>query len=680
MTSELSLLPIPALAIAPTEDANDALRALLGMEDVCVRDLATRYEVGWPGVPPLSGDTLPWHRAARGEEFEEEETWHDRVSGRTLQLRVRGLRWRETAVIALIDESEHVVEIERAHAGRALAAALLRADDLQGAARTVVDELRRALAPDAILAFAREPGETGLRLASSHGLAQVRSLFSPSAVLEAAVAAAAGCGRAWEIEDLARPESAGGVIARTLLENGIRSVIASPLCAGREAVGAVVLGWRRPGPAPPDARRLLGEVVPVAEIAFERGIARESRVRDLERRHAAEAALTVATGLGLPDLLRELLRRACAMTGARYGAAHALGAGGAPVHFVQVGIPEDLEAKIGRKPRLTGVFAEVARAGKPLRIPDLPHDPRFGGFPEHHPPMRSFAGAPMKLGAELLGMLYLADREDGAPFSQGDEDLLALLAGHAALAVAYAREAELVDERRRLLEDFAAAVAHDLRSPIQVLLIQARMLLAGSVADDVRVPVAALHRIERAGARLTRMVSDLLDVVRLEAGRLVVEAGRISLQDFLPPALRQLADLVGDHPIELTVEGPPDPIAGDAHRLEQILGNLVENAAKYGHPGTEIAVTARPCERGAVIVVRNSGPGIGPDDLPHVFDRYYRGAPSAAGAGGLGLGLFITKALVEAQGGRIWAESVPGEETSFLVELPRAPAGGEAPL
>jgi signal transduction histidine kinase len=123
---------------------------------------------------------------------------------------------------------------------------------------------------------------------------------------------------------------------------------------------------------------------------------------------------------------------------------------------------------------------------------------------------------------------------------------------------------------------------------------------------------------------------------------------------------------------------PPDfpPVTGDEERLTQVLSNLLSNAVKYSSPGTAISIRGSLDPAQVVVTVSDQGPGISPEDLPHVFDRFYRAVDAARRTKGAGLGLFLARAVVEAHNGRIWADSRPGEGTSISFGIPRA----ESPL
>ena len=224
-----------------------------------------------------------------------------------------------------------------------------------------------------------------------------------------------------------------------------------------------------------------------------------------------------------------------------------------------------------------------------------------------------------------------------------------------------------VSERRaleRMQEDFLAMVGHDLRSPLTALKGQAQLMKRRRAYSEQAVD-AILAQVDR----MDRLVADLADVVRLEAGRLELARAPIDLVELAREGVEQARLLSPRHPIR--VEAPEGPVAAvvDRHRLGQVLQNLLGNAVKYSPAGSEVAVRVSVEDGEARLSVADRGIGVARDQLPRLFERFYRAGVTGAPAG-LGLGLYISRMLVEAHGGRIWAQSAPGEGSTFTVALP----------
>jgi len=234
-----------------------------------------------------------------------------------------------------------------------------------------------------------------------------------------------------------------------------------------------------------------------------------------------------------------------------------------------------------------------------------------------------------------------------------------------------------IKELERLRKEWTSIVAHDLRQPLDAITMATGILpsLQESDREEQRV---MLQRIQSSTQNLTRMIDDLMDMSLLEANRLKLERSWVDPETATREAIERLRQGV-DNPIRVEVSGSPATWCVDAMRIEQVLANLLSNAAKYGEPGAPIDVRLDRKPDGVEIAVTNSGQGIDPEELPHLFDRFARSKTSrSSGVSGLGLGLYISKGIVEAHGGRIWAESVPGKSTTFHLSLPVAEARSKA--
>jgi len=232
---------------------------------------------------------------------------------------------------------------------------------------------------------------------------------------------------------------------------------------------------------------------------------------------------------------------------------------------------------------------------------------------------------------------------------------------------------------------FLATLSHELRGPLHAIALHADLILAGAAGTPDRARDAA-HAIARSAEALERIISDLLDVSAIIAGKISLKRRRVELQNVIGAALDAVRETALSKRIDLRLEADPavGPVIGDDTRLQQVVGNLLGNAVKFTSPGGEVVVLLDQADRFARIRVTDTGHGIAPDFLPHVFERFAQAdASSARAQGGLGLGLAIVRDLVRLHGGRVRAESHGrGTGASFTVELPlpdqRAAAlGGE---
>ncbi len=239
-------------------------------------------------------------------------------------------------------------------------------------------------------------------------------------------------------------------------------------------------------------------------------------------------------------------------------------------------------------------------------------------------------------------------------------------------------EDELVVTIRRLermreqREDFLRAVSHDLRNPLQVVLLQADRIARVAPENPALVrPVAALRF---AGRRMERMLRDLTDAARLEVGELRLARERVELRPFVEHLLEVEQGVLDSSRVEDQVDPSLPPLDVDPDRLDRILVNLLGNALKYSE--RSVRISAERDGDAVRIAIVDQGAGIPEADLPRIFERYYRGHRHEGE--GLGLGLFIVKGLVEAHGGRIRLESRQGVGTTFTVHLPIATGAGNA--
>ncbi len=228
-----------------------------------------------------------------------------------------------------------------------------------------------------------------------------------------------------------------------------------------------------------------------------------------------------------------------------------------------------------------------------------------------------------------------------------------------------------IKEGERIREEWTSIVAHDLRQPVAVITGYASQLVRQQDPASEVARRAAEH-ILACARQMNRMISDLLDSSRLEARRLTLQWQMVDLAELIATVVERSAEVTQGHSVHVTIATANLPrVRVDPSRIEQVMGNLLSNAARYSYEGTDIHVEVRRVDQEIEIVVANEGDGIAPDELGRLFTRFHRPSRPPGGAtGGLGLGLYITRGLVEAHGGRIWAESTPGQRTAFYVRLP----------
>jgi signal transduction histidine kinase/CHASE3 domain sensor protein len=335
-----------------------------------------------------------------------------------------------------------------------------------------------------------------------------------------------------------------------------------------------------------------------------------------------------------------------------------------------------------------GIIGQVVQTGYPSLTASVGGQQRGEAF--------SVAGAvsatPMKLASllilplqtrrEILGALLIAANDSERAMTDENLPLAELLAERAALAIENAKlYTEQVEARRkvedlsRLKDEFLSIASHELRTPVTSIKgytqLAKTLIREGDLTTSEEYLEIALDQIDR----MSRLILELLDVSRIETGRLEIRRDAIDWPAFVRDVVHRHHTAVSDRRFHLNLPSKTQRVVtGDRDRLEQVLGNLLENAVKYSPDGSDITVNVD--ERGDHIVtaVCDRGIGIPADEIHQVFERFHRGRQvSSTNYGGLGLGLYITRQIVERHSGTIWVESKEGSGTTFYFSLPTDP-------
>ncbi len=368
------------------------------------------------------------------------------------------------------------------------------------------------------------------------------------------------------------------------------------------------------------------------------------------RRALVEAGIAITSELSLDVVLQKLVRIAAELTDARYAALGVIGRGGRQLErFITHGISDGERAELGEPPRGRGVLGVLIDDARPLRLRDLTDDPRAVGFPEHHPPMRSFLGVPVITRGVAFGNLYLTEKAGAEEFTEEDEELVTLLAAQAAVAIENARRIERDVLRRAVLaqEIERRRLARELHDETGQALTSILLGLSGVEHADT------LEEAREAAAGLRELVVSTLQGVR----RLAVELRPTALDDFgLVPALKRLGRSIREGSgLDVQVEARlgderlPDEVETAVYRIVQ---EALTNAIKHAAAGHVSVVLTRKHGR-LSIVIEDDGRG---------FD------PTEAAGGGLGLlGMQERVALID---GSLHVQSAPGAGTTLLLDLP----------
>jgi two-component system phosphate regulon sensor histidine kinase PhoR len=230
-------------------------------------------------------------------------------------------------------------------------------------------------------------------------------------------------------------------------------------------------------------------------------------------------------------------------------------------------------------------------------------------------------------------------------------------------------------------KDFVANVSHELRTPLSLIKGYVETLLDGA-KDNPEVAGKFLRTIDRNSERLKLLIEDLLTISELESGRMKMNLQPVALRPIIDKVFADLKARAESRRVTLIDDAPDLKVHADPNRLEQVLGNLVDNAIKYGREEGRVSVAAQSIDNGqAEILVQDDGPGIPAEALERVFERFYRiDKARSREQGGTGLGLAIVKHIVQSHGGRVWARSESGKGTGFYFTLPLDPQSGQQPL
>jgi signal transduction histidine kinase len=335
----------------------------------------------------------------------------------------------------------------------------------------------------------------------------------------------------------------------------------------------------------------------------------------------------------------------------------------------------------GEIPLGEGVTGTVAATGRALIVADVSE---FPGYIVADPEMRSEMAAPMKIGEEIVGVVDVESRTPDA-FHDAALDVLTRLAdqialvAHSNLLLSQQRETmSRLQELDQMKSDFIAITSHELRTPITAIRGFVKTLLRNRERLTGEQIASFMTIIDRQSERLARLVEDLLFVSRIEAGAVRLQMEEVNFALFLKDVVDALTPQ-GRSRVWLDVDREAPPVVIDPHRTEQVLRNLIENALKFSPPDSQVFLTGTVEGDRIRVSVADQGVGIKEEEIPRIFERFHQaGAVMTRETEGAGLGLYISKRLVEAMNGGISVRSSAGEGTTFEVTLPARPVE-EAP-
>jgi PAS domain S-box-containing protein len=405
--------------------------------------------------------------------------------------------------------------------------------------------------------------------------------------------------------------------------------------------------------------------------------------------------------LELHKLVQAVTDAATELTGAHFGSFfyNVLNESGASyMLYTLSGVPREAFAHFPM-PRATDLFGPTFRGEGVVRIADVRQDPRYGknspyfGMPDGHLPVVSYLAIPViSRSGEVLGGLFFGHPKADV-FREHHERMVLGLSAQTAIAMDNARLYEVAQSERakaeqaaadneqlyheaqeanRLKDEFLATVSHELRTPLTAIMGWAHLLRAGQI--DAKGVGNALETIERNARAQAQLIDDLLDVSRIITGKLRLDVRQIDPSSFIESAIEALhpAAEARDIRIQKVMDTGVISVAGDPARLQQVVWNLLSNAIKFTPKGGRVQVRLERVNSHIEIVVSDTGVGIKPEFLPHVFDRFRQADQATTRQhGGLGLGLAIVRHLIELHGGTVQAESLGEDQgATFTIKLP----------
>ena len=432
-------------------------------------------------------------------------------------------------------------------------------------------------------------------------------------------------------------------------------------------------------------RNAAGEIVGASKIA--RDVTERARLQQLASEQArdherlGEVGAIVASTLDRETILQKVTDIATELTRAAFGAffynVTDPESGDAYKLYTLSGAPRQAFAKFPN-PRATAVFAPTFHGEGPVRLADVTQDPRYGqsapyhGMPPGHLPVRSYLAVPVKgVAGDVLGGLFFGHPAIGA-FTEQHERLAAGVAAWASVALENSRLYAEAQTANRMKDEFLAVLSHELRTPLNAIVGYSR-LLRGNILSGEKA-ARGLETLERNAMWLTQIVEDILDVSRIVAGKIRLDVQPVELPLIVDNAVATVQPAADAKQVRVhTIVDPRvGPVSGDPGRLQQVVWNLLTNAVKFTPKKGRVQVRLERVNSHIEIVVSDTGIGIGPDFLPHVFERFRQAeAGTTRRTGGLGLGLAIVRHIVEMHGGTVEASSAgEGQGATFRVRLP----------
>ncbi|MEP6611713.1 MAG: PAS domain S-box protein [Mucilaginibacter sp.] len=423
-----------------------------------------------------------------------------------------------------------------------------------------------------------------------------------------------------------------------------------------------------------------GVIIGASKIA--RNISRQKTAEENLQRYASDLETLnrvnemVSQHLNVQEILQQVTDVTTLVTGAAFGAFfyNKLDERGESyMLYTLSGAPKEAFEKFGM-PRNTDVFAATFNGEATVRVDDITKDPRYGknapcfGMPKGHLPVVSYLAVPVisKTGGVIGGLFY--GHPEAGVFTSHHERLVESVAKQAAIALENAKLYEEIQKLNAKKDDFIGLASHELKTPITslsgYLQIISRRLPDGDVNKSFIEK--ALSQINK----LSALISDLLDVSKIETGQLPLSFTGFDLLLLIKEVIEIMQYSANSHRIVLDASIDKLMITADRQRVEQVIINLLSNAIKYSPGASLVNVSVSVNDNKALVTVQDFGLGITPAQQERIFNRFYRVEDMAAHISGLGIGLFISREIINRHKGKLWVESERGKGSVFFFEIP----------
>ena len=474
---------------------------------------------------------------------------------------------------------------------------------------------------------------------------------------------------------------------------GYRTMLGAPMLVGERVVGVLILWRLAVDPFGDRTIDLLTTFAAQAAIAIRNVQLFHDLTRSVgELRALGEISQAVSSSLDLDEVLTTIVTRAVQLSGAEGGSIFEFDHATRLFHLrTCVGTePELVTALRATRIHLDETFVgRAAASGEPRSAPDLSEvgsDPHVEQLARAG--WRSMLVVPLRWEEEIIGALVVRRRVAGA-FPARSAELLETLASQSAVAIHNARVFRQLEDKSRQLEvasrhksEFLASMSHELRTPLNAVIGFSDVLLERMFGDLNERQDEYLRDIRDSGQHLLELINEILDLSKVEAGRMELDPAHLALSPLLEHGLamvRERAERTGIF-LELATDPAIDTVWADELKLKQVVLNLLTNAVKFTEPGGSVIVRARRNGDMADVTVRDTGVGIADDDRERIFEAFQRGGRGVrTSPEGTGLGLTLSKRIVELHGGRLWMESEIGKGSLFGFSLPLAPVAEPSP-